>query len=278
MARDNVVSVRARLKAVRAKRLCKGSFSPTSFILRQLAYGKMLNRTYTAQSNIHWSEDFQTLFFKGRPIKIRKLQEFGSAVITEARAALQQLTFRSELPVIDLGKIIDTMSWSSELRKSAYSFVTDKRFRLDVGFEFLLQRARQTPKDLQLLKKNINGKECWNDRAVHSYLANERRFLRKLIVAMYISSLPGRGSELGSIKFTNSIYSARNIYVLNGRMAFVTCYDKSRSRRMTTEYVIRYLSDELSQVLAQYLAFICLFTRNVGREESEYLFIDKRGP
>ena len=86
---DDVASVRARLEAVRAKRLCEGSFSPTSFILGQLAYGKMLNRTYTAQSNIHWSEDFQTLFFKGRPIKIRKLQEFGSAVITEARAALQ---------------------------------------------------------------------------------------------------------------------------------------------------------------------------------------------
>jgi hypothetical protein len=78
VSRDDVVSVRARLEAVRAKRLCEGSFSPTSFIiLGQLAYGKMLNRTYTAQSNIHWSEDFQTIFFKGRPIEIRKLQEFG---------------------------------------------------------------------------------------------------------------------------------------------------------------------------------------------------------
>ena len=70
----------------------------------------MLNRTYTAQSNIYWSEDFQTLFFKGRPIKIRKLQEFSSAVVGEAKAALQQLTFGSELPVVDLRKITDTMS------------------------------------------------------------------------------------------------------------------------------------------------------------------------
>ena len=43
------------------------------FRLRYRAAGKMLNHTYTAQSNIHWSEDFQTLFFKGRPIEIRKL-------------------------------------------------------------------------------------------------------------------------------------------------------------------------------------------------------------
>jgi hypothetical protein len=98
------------------------------------------------------------------------------------------------------------------------------------------------------------------------------------MVAMHIISFPGCGSEIGSIKFANSIYSARNIYVLNGRMAFVTYYDKSRSRRMTTKYVMRYLPNELSQVLAQYLAFISPFTRNVGREESEYLFVDKQGP
>jgi len=87
VARADVTSVRARVKEIREKRLCEGFFSPTSFILGQLAYGKMLNRTYTAQSNIHWSEDFQTLFFKGRPVEIRKLQNFGSAVVAEARAA-----------------------------------------------------------------------------------------------------------------------------------------------------------------------------------------------
>lgn len=186
-------------------------YSPTSFILGQLAYGKVINRTYTAQSNIHWSENFQTLFFKGRPIEIRKLQDFGTAVVAEARAALQQPTFGTELPSVNLRKVTDTMSWSSELRKSAYSFVIDKRFDLDVGFQFLLQRARQAPKDLQLLKTTVDGKECWNDRAVHSYLANDKRFLRKLMVAMHIISLPGRGSKIGSIKFANSIYSARNI-------------------------------------------------------------------
>jgi hypothetical protein len=47
---------------------------------------------------------------------------------------------------------------------------------------------------------------------------------------------------------------------------------------MITEYVVRYLPDELSQVLAQYIVFVYPFTRNLGREESEYLFVDKRGP
>jgi hypothetical protein len=63
---------------------------------------------------------------------------------------------------------------------------------------------------------------------------------------MYIISLPGRGSEISSIKFANSIYLARNIYALNRRIVFITYYNKSRSRRIITEYVIRYLPDELS--------------------------------
>jgi hypothetical protein len=31
-------------------------------------------------------------------------------------------------------------------------------------------------------------------------------------------------------------------------------------------------------VLAQYLVYVCLFTQNLGREASEYLFVNKQGP
>jgi hypothetical protein len=55
------------------------------------------------------------------------------------------------------------------------------------------------------------------------------------------------------------------------------CYDKSCSRRITTEYVVRYLSNVLSQVLAQYLVYVCSFTRNLGRKALEYLFVNKQG-
>jgi hypothetical protein len=65
--------------------------------------------------------------------------------------------------------------------------------------------------------------------------------------------------------------------VLNKRIAFVMCYNKSRSQHITTKYVICYLSDTLSQVLAQYLVYVCSFTRNLGREASEYFFVDKQG-
>jgi hypothetical protein len=74
----------------------------TSFILGQLAYSKVLNCTYIAQLNIYWLRDCQTLYFKGRSVKIRRLEAFDSAVVAKARAALQQLTFGTELPVVNL--------------------------------------------------------------------------------------------------------------------------------------------------------------------------------
>jgi hypothetical protein len=90
------------VRKVREKRLCERSFLLTSFILRQLAYSKVLNRTYTAQLNIYWLKDCRTLYFKGRPVEIQRLEVFRSAVVAKARAALQQLTFGTELLVIDL--------------------------------------------------------------------------------------------------------------------------------------------------------------------------------
>ena len=57
-------------------------------------------------------------------------------------------------------------------------------------------------------------------------------------------------------------------------------YDKSRRRRGNTDYIIRYLPDELSQVLVQYLVYVSPFARALplDRRESEYLFGDAQGP
>jgi hypothetical protein len=89
-----------------------------------------------------------------------------------------------------------------------------------------------------------------------------------------------QGPELGSIKISNSMFLARNIYVINRRMCFLTMYNKAQKRRGNTEYIIRCLLDELSQVLMQYLVYVSLFAHALplDRQESEYLFRDIQGP
>jgi hypothetical protein len=76
------------------------------------------------------------------------------------------------------------------------------------------------------------------------------------------------------------MFLARNIYVINGRICFLTMYDKARKRRGNTKYIIRCLLDELSQVLVQYLVYMSLFAHALplNRQELEYLFRDVQGP
>ena len=124
-----------------------------------------------------------------------------------------------------------------------------------------------------------SGQVCWIDSRKQWYLTVEKRFLRKLMVAMHITAgQPARGPELGSIKVFNSPCSARNIIILNGRTCILTMYDKSRKRRGSTDYILRVLPDDLSQLLAQYIVYIRPFARVLDRRESEYLFADARGP
>jgi len=57
-------------------------------------------------------------------------------------------------------------------------------------------------------------------------------------------------------------------------------YDKARRRRGNTEYIVRFLLDELSQIVAQYLVYVQPFARALplDHRKSEYLFGDMRGP
>jgi hypothetical protein len=63
---------------------------------------------------------------------------------------------------------------------------------------------------------------------VDVYLIVEKRFLRKGIGGIYIKySQPARRPKIGLIKVSNSIYLARNIYVINSRLYILTIYDKA---------------------------------------------------
>ena len=57
-------------------------------------------------------------------------------------------------------------------------------------------------------------------------------------------------------------------------------YDKARRRRGNTEYIVRFLPDELSRIVVQYLVYVRPFARALplDHRESEYLFGDMRGP
>lgn len=285
-AKENIPSVAERIHDIRRRHLCEASFSPTSSILSQLAMGKSFNNLHQSPSNIHWSEDEQTIHYLGKGVQLSKIKVMCDGLMREMSALLHELAFQKGVPTVDLSKIIDSMAWSQDFRRDDYSFIKQARNKsIDVGFKFMLKRARKATDEWQMFRPGKDGQVEWIDNRAHGYLNVEKQFLRKLMVYCHISGgQPARGPELGSTKVSNSIYSARGWYVMNGRLCFLTMYDKARKRRGNTEYIVRFLPDQVSQVMVQYLAYIRPFARAVEYEMTktlpnpEYLFRDARGP
>jgi hypothetical protein len=73
----------------------------------------------------------------------------------------------------------------------------------------LLSCARNARGKWQIIKKGVNGEDEWIKHYVDAYLTVEKRFLRKGIRGIHVEyGQPACGPEIGSIKVSNSIYSA----------------------------------------------------------------------
>jgi hypothetical protein len=189
-SKAQVESVPDRIHALRKKHLCEGSFSPTASVLSQLAMGKHFNKLHISPANIHWSEDEQTIYYKGEGIELGKIKSMCHALIGELQEAMQELTFGKDVPSIDLGAIVDSMAWSQEFRRQSYSFIehVKNKERTGVGYQYLLERARKGKGGWKLLRKNRASQQTeWVDAQVKKYLTKEKQFLQKLMVCMHVT-------------------------------------------------------------------------------------------
>lgn len=192
-SKAEVESVPDRIHGLRAKHLCEGSFSPTASILSQLAMGKHFNKMHKSPTNIHWSEDEQTIFYLGKGVELNKIRKMCHTLVRELQESMRELTFGSDVPSIDLGRIVDSMSWSQAFRRQNFSFIDHgpNKEQAGVGYRYLLERARKGKGGWRLLKKNRASKrEEWVDGQMKKYLSKEKQFLQKLMVCMHITGKP----------------------------------------------------------------------------------------
>lgn len=291
-SREDMEDVPQHLHKLRRQHLCEGSFSPAASILSQLAMGKKYSSMHVSPANIHWSADEQTIYFQGQGITLAKLRTTCQRLTGELQALLLELAFQKPLPGVQLDRVVDSIAWAREFRQLGHSFVSHPQnaSQTGAGYRYLFVRAREAQaaaattssasiQTYRLFRKARDGQQTWHEAQKQAYLRAEQQFLRKLMVAVHVSAgQPARGPEIGSIKVSNSLYSARNVYVLNGRVCFLTMYDKSRKRRGNTDYILRFLPDQLSQLLVQYLVYIRPFVQALAQQESAYLFAGPRGP
>jgi superfamily II DNA helicase RecQ len=276
-------AVAEQIHKARRQYLCEGSFSPASSILSQLAFGQAQNRNQSSEANIYWSDDRQTVFYNGKGVEMAKVRGICQELTVELEGLLHELLFSQSVKPVPLPQLVDSMGTAQRFQQKGYSFLDHPdNARWEVSWEFLWERMLKA--DQKLVKSSGSGsgsgQDEWTTQAGKAYLAREKQFLLKLIVAMHIQGgQPARSPEMGSIKVRNSAISSRNIFVINGRVAVVTTYDKSRKRRSKTEYVFRCFPDQLSQIIAQYLVYILPFTRVVSKTKGDFLFaVEKEEP
>jgi len=77
-------------------------------------------------------------------------------LIGELQELIKVLTFESNVGLIDLSRIVDSMAWSQSFRRQNFSFIehVQNEDQLKVGYRYLLDRARKGKGGWRLLKKN----------------------------------------------------------------------------------------------------------------------------
>lgn len=159
-SRDEIPAVPQRIKQMRKKHLCEGSFSPTSSILSQLAMGKSFNKLHKSTPNIHWSVDEETIYYLGKPIVLKKFQHMCQKVNEELQVMLNELMFGS-MPPIDLSQMVDSMAGTNEFRRDNYNFTQHPKNKgiVNTGYQVLLKRARKVQGEWAMMKKGVHGQD-----------------------------------------------------------------------------------------------------------------------
>lgn len=190
-SKDQIECIQTRTNQIRLSHLVEGSYSPTASILTQLAWGKKWNRTHQSRPNIHWSGDFQTIYYLGQGVELGKITALYSTVVRELQELVRELSFGSVNPYIDLKAIQDSMGWSSTFRSTGFSFLSYAKNRnaTGLGYDYLLNLARCGKGQWKLFQKDQAQQVQWVDKQTQAYLVRERQFLRKLMVCMHITGM-----------------------------------------------------------------------------------------
>lgn len=210
-------AVAEHIHQLRREHLCEGSFSPASSILSQLARGQAINRVQPSEANIYWSDDRQTVFYVGKGVAMAKVRTMCEALTVELQGLLHELLFHQSVSPVPLLQLVDSMGSAQQFQHKGYSFIDHPdNAHWKKSWEFLWEHMLQADENQQLVKCGDRGSSSgsgrgqleWADQPCKAYLAREKQFLLKLMVAMQvIGGQPARSPEIGSIKVRNSIMS-----------------------------------------------------------------------
>jgi superfamily II DNA helicase RecQ len=262
----------------RKRCLADGSYSPMSIMISLLAYGRYIAFNTSNAGSTHWSADKKILYFHGKPIIIQRFRKMIGDVIDEAEQILwKELMWAKPQNrfVVPLDKIMDDVTFT----KRGISFANRPNNGFNDGIKWMLNQMSKQ-KNGGNMRKDGN----WNIRQIRRYIRKIDAFLELLLLLVHTTAgQPARGTEITSVRHQNGFLQDRNIFVIDGRVVFITRYHKSQSQFDAPKIIPRFLPWRVGQLVSVYLGYVQRFREHLMVQAqdggwSDYLWANASGP
>jgi hypothetical protein len=241
------------------------------------AFAKSIVKREGVPGNLTWAPDGRS-FTIGDDKKVL-LSEF-CETHHKAVAIVQEQVDEMLLgwqPDIDVSAIRDDLT----CRKAGWSFIDKIENNLTDIWKTLLYRLQKSSFRGTAFTKSGH----WNTETCHKYLSAGIELNKSAFAAIHFkASLPGRGTEVTSIRYLNSKLSIRNVFFYDGRIIIIISYNKARASNHYAFYIVRYVPVDLSLSLLKYLAivrpvweFLASKMHTIRHDSREFFFLDPNG-
>lgn len=192
-----------------------------------LNYGIAASKDSTARSRIRWSADTNTLYFDGRALMLNKLVGFIHELLNTAEGIMsKELLFQrdGELPEFDLSQMDNPSR-----HEGGYYFALQESDAWNKARVRMIQRISMAKVDGNWFENMGDAIEI-SEASRDSYNKHDEQFREILVLLMmFTCGLSGRGTEMTSLRWMNTMDGDRSIYIEDQQVMFVTEYHKSQA-------------------------------------------------
>jgi len=205
--------------------LVEGESYPYAEIHELMNYGMKSSINVTARSRVSWSADEKVLYRDGKPLKMRDWKKFVHQLLGDAEKMLSKyLLFRGDgkLPGVDLH------SWNdnSNNHQVGHYFALEGQDALERAQQRMMQALNRSSRRRAMENKSGG----FNSAGVKSYKHWDTYFRRMMAILISATcGLSGRGKEMTSMRYMNTMKGDRNFLVEDGQFRAITEYHKSQA-------------------------------------------------
>ena len=200
-------------RTMRNQWLVEGEPTPFNYIHKLLNYGYIIGKDTKTRSRIRWSADSKRIYLDGKGFEIKKWKKFVQDMLDMAEDMMRKhLLFDSQIPVANLN-IIDNPDKSH----AGHYFVLDEDDAFTKHRESMLKRLLESDKWTDMIENTGYGLH-FLQAGIDEYQMWDEKFREVLCVLFLLTcGRSGRGTEMTSLLYMNTMEMERNILLEDGQ-------------------------------------------------------------